>query len=195
LLTLGLSACTPVFGGIALLGVISVGALTSRCYDYVDVTVLDADGRKTCAARVTASKGKSQFDFPSCYSAPLTDGQWTLRASLAGAADAVSNITVDHTHDCTRYVQSLELTLHRVDSASPRPAATSPAVPVPVAPPAPSSPAATPTTTATAGATPPPVAAPSAPGAPPSTSPSVAPMPSATPPVGVFPDNDPNSAH
>jgi hypothetical protein len=113
LLLAGLNSCTAVAGGAALLGAVSIGVLTSRCYDYVDVTVLDAEGRKTCAATVTASKGNSRFELPSCYYGALTDGQWTLRASLAGSTDAVAQVQVDHPHDCTRYVQTLELTLNR----------------------------------------------------------------------------------
>src|SRR6478752_1538784 len=87
LLTAGLTACTPIAGGIAVVGVVTLGVLTSRCYDYVDVTVLDAAGRKTCAATVTASNGSSHFEFSSCYYGALTDGSWTLRATLPGSAD------------------------------------------------------------------------------------------------------------
>ena len=65
------------------------------------MTVLDAEGRKTCAATVTASNGKSQFELASCYYTPLSDGRWTLRASLPGFPDAVSTVVVEHEHDCT----------------------------------------------------------------------------------------------
>lgn len=116
LLVLVLTACTPLVGGAALVGVVSIAALTSHCYDYLDVTVLDADGRKTCAATVTAINGGSQFDLASCYYTPLTDGTWTLRASLPGSPDTVSKVVVDHAHDCTRHVQSVELTLNRAGS-------------------------------------------------------------------------------
>lgn len=180
LLTVGLTACTPVAGGIALVGLVSLGVLTSRCYDYVDVTVLDAEGRKTCDAIVTAQKGKSQLELTSCYYASLTDGRWTLRATLPGSSAAVTTINVEHPHDCTRSVQSVELTLHRAEA--PRPTPLAPA-PTPAQPP-----------TAPPAAAPPPIAPPSssAPPTPPTTdgpAPSnPSPVSSAVPPVGVFPD-------
>ena len=180
LLLAGVTACTPLVGGAALLGAVSIGVLTSRCYDYVDVTVLDADGRKTCAATVTASNGSSQFEFSSCYYGVLTDGRWTLRATLPGSADAIAQVQVDHAHDCTRYVQSLELTLNRPGTPTAlkavRPTHTVPVAPPPVvAPPAPATPSAQPSEPAASSATPPNPPAPA----------------SATPPLGVFPDSAP----
>ncbi len=59
------SACTPLVGGAVLLGLVGVGVATSHCYDYLDVTVFDAEGRKTCAATVTASKGGEHFELDS----------------------------------------------------------------------------------------------------------------------------------
>src|SRR6478735_11541125 len=170
----GVTACTPLVGGAALLGAVSIGVLTSRCYDYVDVTVLDADGRKTCAATVTASNGSSHFEFSSCYYGALTDGSWTLRATLPGSADAITQVQVDHAHDCTRYVQTLELTLNRVGAATaPQPARpTQSAAPVPPPPApgvAPTAPAPQPSASPASSATPPSAPAPA----------------SATPPVGV----------
>lgn len=174
LLVLLLSACTPLFGGVALIGVVSIAALTSRCYDYLDVTVLDADGRKTCAATVTASNGGSPFELASCYYTPLSDGRWTLRASLPGFSDAVSTVEVDHAHDCTRHVQSVELTMNRAGSAPParpvRLSAPPVALPPPVMPPADSQ--------APPSAPPVPAADPAAAGS----------ANSAGTPVGVFPD-------
>jgi len=178
----GLNACASVAGGAAVLGAIGIAALTSRCYDYVDVTVLDADGRKTCAATVTANNGKSQFELPTCYNASLTDGRWTLRASLAGSRDATTTVIVDHEHDCTRYVQSVELTLNRAGS----PIQTRPAFSVPAtatsperAQPPPAEPANTPPLPVQS-LEPTPASAPAQPA-------SAAPASSA-PPVGVFPD-------
>jgi hypothetical protein len=141
LLFLATSACTAVAGGAAALGLIAVGALTSRCYDYLDVTVLDADGHKTCAATVTASNGKSQLELTSCYYTPLTDGRWTLRASLPGLSDAVSKVEVDHAHDCIRHVQTVELTLRRPGDVppAPKPLPSPPTIPSP-APPTPAAP-------------------------------------------------------
>jgi len=182
----GLNACTAVAGGAALLGAVGIAALTSRCYDYVDVTVFDAQGRKTCAATVTASKGKSEFELPSCYYASLTDGSWTVRASLAGSRDARTTIVVDHAHDCTRYVQSVELTLNGTASPAPvsrrldapAPATASAAALPPPPPSAPPSTSAQPMQSAEPlPATPPPAPA------------SAAPQSSTAPPVGVFPDN------
>lgn len=144
LLILATSACTPLVGGGVLLGLVAVGALTSRCYDYLDVTVFDADGRKTCAATVTASNGKDKFELDSCYYAALTDGRWTLRASLPGFPDALSTVNVDHTHDCARYVQTVELTLNRASAPAKPVLPPPPAAPLPssTTPPAPAAPAA-----------------------------------------------------
>ena len=168
------SACTPIVAGAVLIGLVGVGALTSRCYDYLDVAVFDADGHKTCAATVTASNGASRFELTSCYYAPLTDGRWTLRASLPGFSDALSTVEVEHAHDCTRHVQTVELTMKRTGAfgaptplVAPRPAVASPAQ---------------------APASPSPATVPSAPG---SASPGIAPpASSAIPPVGVFPNGE-----
>ena len=109
-----LTGCTVVAGGGVLAALVGISALTSHCYDYLDVTVLDAQGRKTCAATVTASRDNSgeHFELESCYYTPLTDGRWTLRASLPGNNDAQSVVEVEHKDDCTRHVQSVELTLN-----------------------------------------------------------------------------------
>jgi hypothetical protein len=180
-LALTISACTPLWGGAALLGLVAIGTLTSPCYDYLDVTVLDADGRKTCAATVSARSGGSQFELGSCYYTPLSDGRWTLRASLPGFPDAVSTVEVDHAHDCTRHVQSVELTLNRPGSSATRPLRPTPpdlALPPPVTPATPGQAPATPP-----AATPPASSSPSSPAAP-----TAPPASSATPSVGVFPD-------
>lgn len=180
LLMATLTACTSIAGGAALLGAIGIAALTSRCYDYVDVVVFDADGRKTCNATVTAKKGNSEFTLPPCYNASLTDGLWTLRASLPGSADARTTVLVDHAHDCTRYVQSVELSLHRADMPPPAPR------------PFPSPPSAAPLATDAALSPALPSAQPAAPAsASPPIEPTASPTASSTPPVGVFPDSPP----
>jgi len=192
-----LSACAPAVGGGVLVAVVAIGALTSHCYDYLDVTVLDAQGRKTCTATVTASNGSDEFELKSCYYAPLTDGHWIIRAHAPGFVDAAGNAQVEHADDCTRHVQSMELTLGAPgspDSGFPRgtPAPLPPAPPPPVsAPPPPAAPAPTvPAPAAPAPAAPAPAPPPSA--APPATSPAPAPGPSASSaPVGVFPDQAP----
>jgi hypothetical protein len=177
LLILATTACTPLLGGAVLLGLVTVGALASSCYDYLDVTVLDADGHRTCAATVTASSGKSQFELTSCYYAPLTDGRWKLRASLPGFSDALSTVDVDHAHDCTRHVQTVELTLHRPGTGSgPTSAPLPPAAPTPMQTPVPALP--------TASA--PPAAEPAAPASAPPPNPP--PTGSAAPSVDMFPD-------
>ena len=176
------SACTPIIGGTVLVGLVAVGALTSRCYDYLDVSVFDGEGRKTCAAKVTASKGGSQVELTSCYYAPLTDGRWTLRPSLPGLPDALSTVNVEHAHDCTRNVQTVELTLK--PAAAPQVPPAAPATPPPVALPAVDAAPATPPI----GPGPSPEAVPSASAqAPPPPSPAS----SAAPSVGVFPDQPP----
>jgi hypothetical protein len=179
LLVLATSACTPLVGGAVLIGLVAVGAATSRCYDYLDVTVFDADGRKTCAATVTASDGGSPFELSSCYYAPLSDGRWTLRASLPGFPDALSTVEVEHAHDCIRHVQTVELTLNRVGTPAKPVFRPPPAVSVPT-PATPAAPAVTPSST-------PPAIEPAAPA---SAAPASAPPSNSTAPsLGVFPDH------
>ncbi|HEX7452155.1 MAG TPA: hypothetical protein VF294_07720 [Polyangiaceae bacterium] len=161
-----LGACAPAAGGAVLLGIVGIGALTSHCYDYLDVTVFDAQGRKTCAATVTAQNGGDHFELSSCYYAPLTDGVWTLSASLPGFPDSTTTVPVEHANDCTRHVQSVELTLNAPGTA---PTARAP-VSQPALPPQPA-------------LAPPPAAAPL-----PSAQPSAPPASSAVTPVGVFPE-------
>jgi hypothetical protein len=188
-----LSACAPAVGGGVLAVVVAIGALTSHCYDYLDVTVLDAQGRKTCAATVTASNGSDEFELKSCYYAPLTDGRWTIRAHAPGFVDAIGNAQVEHADDCTRHVQSMELTLAAPGSpGSEFPRGAPP--PLPPAPPPPAAPAPPPAAPAPPPAAPaPPPAAPAPPpsAAPPTSGPAPTPGPSASsnpPAVGVFPD-------
>jgi hypothetical protein len=185
--TLALGACAPAVGSGVLVAVVAIGALTSHCYDYIDVTVYDAQGRRTCGAIVTATNGGDEFELKSCYYAPLTDGHWTIRARLPGLPDAVSVVDVEHANDCTRHVQSMELTLSVPGSAPPTapPFLGAPAPPALPPPPAPSSPS--------PSARPPPASsAPPVPAAPATVAPppaSGAPASSSTPPsVGVFPD-------
>jgi hypothetical protein len=172
-----LSACAPAVGGAVLVSVVTIGALTSHCYDYLDVTVFDEHGRKTCAATVTAKNGGDHFELSSCYYAPLTDGVWTLTASLPGRADATTSVPVEHANDCTRHVQSVELSISAPGAAAPAAAAFAPP-PAPLAlPPPPAPPPAT--------VLPAPASAPAA--APPNAAPVPTPAGSVTPPVGVFP--------
>jgi len=159
---------------------VTAAAFTSHCYDYLDVIVLDADGRQTCGATVTATNGGDRFELSSCYYAPLTDGRWTLRASLSGYSDALTTIEVEHRHDCTRYVQSVELTLKRLGTqlspipalGSPLPVATAPTVSVPTPAPPSSEPAPLAPATADSAA-----------------APNVSPTKDSAPPRGVFPDH------
>lgn len=186
LLVPSLTACAPAVGGGVLVAVVAIGALTSHCYDYIDVSVYDPVGRRTCAATVTATNGGDQFELKSCYYAPLTDGHWSIRASLPGLPDAVSTVDVEHQNDCTRHVQSMELTVNapgtRPAQALPTSASERALPPPPAAPPAlapsPASPPALPTSSAP----------PASSAAPASAAPAAS---SATPPsVGVFPDQN-----
>jgi len=189
LLVPSLTACAPVVGGGVLVAVVAIGALTSHCYDYIDVSVYDPLGRRTCAATVTATSGGDQFELKSCYYAPLTDGHWSIRASLPGLPDAVSTVDVEHENDCTRHVQSMELTLNTPGTrpALPLPLPPSPddrraLPPPPAAPPALPPPSASPPAVSASSALPAPAAAPAAP-----------PAGSSPPPsVGVFPDQTPH---
>jgi len=191
-----LSACAPAVGGGVLVAVVAIGALTSHCYDYLDVTVLDAQGRKTCAATVTASNGSEEFELKSCYYAPLTDGRWIIRAHAPGLVDAVSSAQVEHADDCTRHVQSMELTLGAPGSPGEFPR-VAPPPPLPPAPPPPQvapPPAAAPAPPSGAPASGAPAPAPPPSATPPAPSPAPAPAPSASsvpPAVGVFPDQAP----
>ncbi len=187
LLVPSLTACAPAVGGGVLVAVVAIGALTSHCYDYIDVSVYDPLGRRTCAATVTATNGGDQFELKSCYYAPLTDGHWSIRASLPGLPDAVSTVDVEHENDCTRHVQSLELTLNTPGTRPALPLPPSPddrraLPPPPAAPPALPPPSASPPAVSASSAPPAPAAAPAAP-----------PAGSSTPPsVGVFPDQNPH---
>jgi hypothetical protein len=189
------SACAPAVGGGVLVAVVGIGALTSHCYDYIDVTVYDAQGRRTCAATVTATNRSDQFELESCYYAPLTDGHWTIRAALPGLPDAVSSADVEHTDDCTRHVLSMELTINAPGSRSTG-SATMPQPPppdVPALPPPPAAPPGAPAsspTGAASSAAPVNSSAPPAPSsAPPTVNSSAPPAPSSAPPsLGVFPD-------
>ena len=147
LLLAATNACSAVVGGGVAIAVVAVGALTSHCYDYVDVTVYDGHGRKTCAAKVTATNGGDQFELQSCYYAPLTDGRWTLRASQPGLVDSVTTLDVAHARDCTRHVQSVELTLASPGAAPAAKPAFFPARKTPVISPPPVAPPATPPST------------------------------------------------
>ncbi|MEO6601764.1 MAG: hypothetical protein ABIQ16_17940 [Polyangiaceae bacterium] len=188
-----LTACTVVASGGVIAAIVGIGALTSHCYDYLDVTVFDAQGRKTCAATVTASRNKSaeHFELESCYYAPLSDGLWTLRATMPGSKDVETVVDVEHKNDCTRHVQSVELTLDagglppRAGSASA--ISTTIAAPKPVAsrvlpqaitppPPSPAAPSAMPASDGAAGAS------------------SDAASAAGSPPVGAFP-NQTESSH
>ncbi len=187
-----LGACAPVVGGGVLLAVVAIGAATTHCYDYADVTVYDPTGHRTCAATVTAKSGGDEFELKSCYYAPLTDGVWTIRASLPGLPEAKTTVQVDHANDCTRHVQSMELTINAGSSAAPAPALppplppppASPAPLAPVAPPAPDQPASP--APVPSGVAPAPTTAAPAPAAPTG-------APPAQPPVGVFPEAPPGA--
>jgi hypothetical protein len=185
-LSLVATACAPVVGGGVLAAVVAIGALTSHCYDYADVTVYDPGGHRTCDATVSATSGRDDFELKSCYYAPLTDGHWIIRAKLPGFPDAVSAVDVEHANDCTRHVQSMQLTINAPGSPSstPTPVVQDPSVqrlPPPPAPP-PVGPVSTAPAPALPNVAPPPSSsAGSAPSAPP--------VSSTTPPsVGVFPD-------
>jgi hypothetical protein len=173
-----LGACAPVAGGAVVASVVAIAALTSHCYDYLDLTVFDGQGRKTCAATVNASTDGDHFELGSCYYAPLTDGVWTLRATLPGYKDATTTVAVEHAQGCARHVQSVELTLYPVQplagpSAAPQILPNSPPPAATTLPPGP--PPAAPSAGVTAPT--PPASASAVPGA------------SAAPPLGVFPNS------
>jgi hypothetical protein len=90
------TGCAIGFGAAAGGALIAAGALAHECYDYTSVTVIDgATGQKTCAAEVTATADGSQQALGSCYSAPLTEGRWTLSAKLPGREAATTTLEVE----------------------------------------------------------------------------------------------------
>jgi hypothetical protein len=117
-----------------LVGVVGIGVLTSTCYDYLDVTVYDAEGRKTCDATVTATSATGNtVELTSCYSTPLGDGVWSLRAHLQGYPGATSEVRVDNRNECVHHVQRVELTLTRMGEKT-QPATPIVSAPIPIAP-------------------------------------------------------------
>src|SRR5579885_784263 len=66
-LSLTLASCASVAGAGVVVGLIGLGALTHKCYDYIDVTVYDAAGRRTCNAEVFAEQGDDSMRLTSCY--------------------------------------------------------------------------------------------------------------------------------
>lgn len=184
----GLAGCTAALGAGVVASLVAVGAVASRCYDYFDVTVLDAAGRKTCAATVTATNGTDSVELRSCYYAPLTDGRWTLRAALPGYPDALTRAVVEHEHDCARHVQTVELTLAPPRVTPPAPAALAP----PAALPAPRASTPAPAMSAEPSVAAPPPAPAAVPSSAPPTSPTPAPSSTSSAPAsssrGAFPD-------
>jgi hypothetical protein len=192
-LALTLTSCASAIGVVAVVGVVGVGLLTHKCYDYLDVTVYDSTGRTTCNAEVLAEQNGDSVHLTSCYYTPLGDGTWTLRARYPGMPDVTSTVIVDHSSGCVGHVQSATLTLAApIPRVLPAPSSYElppppPPPPAQAAPPLrsvsppPAAPAPTAPGTAPAPATPPvpaPTAAPPAP-APPATS--------SKPPSAAFP--------
>lgn len=172
-LTLLLPNCTSVVGLGIVAGVTGAAVLASDCSDFIDITVRDVSGSRTCEATVTATRNDEQEQIMPCYHARLGDGAWQIRASLPGRADAVTALTIKREGKCGRTVQSVELWL--------QPLGYAPVVATPLAPSAPPSlPAPPPAPPATQSA---PTASPSTQTAPPPTPPvSAAPTPTPTPP-------------
>jgi hypothetical protein len=139
-LLLGATGCTAAVGGGVLLAAVGTFALTSQCYDYLDVTVYDANGRKTCDAIVTAkSSAGSELELTSCYYTPLSNGNWTLRARLPGFPDVSSQVQVDNRKECIHHVQRIELSITAHAATAPNVSAPLPSTPPTSAPVAPDS--------------------------------------------------------
>ncbi len=198
-----LAASTGCAAGIGVgvgAALITVGIITHECYEYVNITVIDgATGARTCNAHVTAQRGTSSpDDLGSCYYAPLTDGKWTIRATLPQRAPAESTIEVKAPESCEPAVATIVITIPAPGGpVAPRPLVPAPALappPVPAAssaaPPAtaPEPPIPTPTPTSSSSAAPaPPSAAPPPAGPPASALPPAPPAPPSGP-VQRFPD-------
>lgn len=132
--------CTAAVGGGVLLAAVGTFALTSQCYDYLDVTVYDPNGRKTCDAIVTATSSTgSELELTSCYYTPLSNGNWTLRARLPGFPDVSSQVQVDNRKECIHHVQRMELSIAAHAATTPNVSVPLPSASPPSAPVAPDS--------------------------------------------------------
>ena len=110
-----LPSCTSVVGLVIVAGVAAGGVLAADCSDFIDITVRDVTGSRTCEATVTATQNDEQEQVMPCYHARLADGAWRIRASLPGRAGHVHGPHDQTRGECGRTVQSVELWLSRSD--------------------------------------------------------------------------------
>jgi hypothetical protein len=110
LLLISCSGCSVAIGAATGLVLIGVGALTSGCYDHVEVGVRDARGVPLCDAEVIAVQGDDEVELTPCFSTALSAGNWQIQARY-GQATAVSQLSIPEERECGRTVYRIELTL------------------------------------------------------------------------------------
>ena len=176
--------CNVAIGGGVLVAGVVAGILTYDCAEGVGVTLWDrTTAHPVCDAKVVAEQGSESVTFSPCYSAFLSEGNWTVSATKAGFQRVVGTVVIPHEHSCSEPTyHSVELTLlrdderadaQRITQASPVATAAPPSVE-----PRPETPAAAPAATQTA-----PAATPTAPAAAPPAAAPPAPSTAAFPPL------------
>jgi hypothetical protein len=173
-----LPSCTSAIGVGVVVVATGAAVLAADCSDFIDITVRDVSGGRTCDATVTAIKGDERVEIQPCYHARLGEGVWQIQASLPGRAAAMTTLKLERGEECGRTVQSIELWLQPVGYVPSPPSAPPTVAPPPTAPPPP---AALPPPPPAPSAAPPPTSTAPAPAQPPPPPPA-APTPSAAPP-------------
>jgi len=107
-------------GGVAALAG-GTGILVAQCYDQVSVRVHDAQGRKTCDARVSILSDGSERRLRPCYHASLTEGSYRVSVQREGYVPADVQVDIPkHQGTCPHYTHTIEFTLRRSDAAPDR---------------------------------------------------------------------------
>jgi hypothetical protein len=112
LASLSCVGCYWMFGGAAA---VRDDMSESGCYQDLTVTVIDdLTGAKVCDAQVTIrdSNGEMQ-DLDSCYHASLSEGQYRIRAALAGRKSEATAFEVGDLSDCKPVTSTIVLTIPR----------------------------------------------------------------------------------
>jgi hypothetical protein len=187
-----LPSCTSAIGVGVVVVATGAAVLAADCSDFIDITVRDVSGGRTCDATVIAVKGDEQVEILPCYHARLGEGVWQIRASLPGRADAMTTLKLERGEQCGRTVQSIELWL-QPPGYTPSPPFAPPSVAPPPPPPVAPPPATLPPPPPAPTTAPPPASTAPPPAQPPP--PPTAPTPSAAPPgpgpTKRFPDATP----
>ena len=183
-IALGAAACVPLAGVGATAVVVGAAVVAHRCYDTIDVKVLDAaTGLPLCDASVTVVSKDDRYELMPCFVGHLTEGKWGIVAEHAGYTSEATALTVQRGAKCEPAIQTIELRLEPVAVPGSYVAPPVPEYSTSPGPPAPLPPPAQPTTA-------PPESPPAAPTgeAQPAPAPAPAPADPPTPPVERFPD-------